>query len=303
MVYASGLELYYRHYVLHPQADPIDLSVRALQDHRPADARLLAQFVSQNPGTGNQKTAKVVIREADDELSSTRRKFDNFVKGATSGEPFDLPSMLGSLSLDLFIIGDIRDLVVQGYKELRYDQGDTIILALSAVGLATTLLPEIDWAPSMIKGFRRTGNLTEGFSRSLKKQSVNVVQTGKFSGLTSVVTDFGKAAKRLGPGPLRTVMKSLNSSADLKRISNAAAIDPTAAFAISSLIGKEGVKLISISGKNVSKLASKIKIPSRFFKIVNKGTGSISTGYLYLLVIFGTMWIVWFLTAGRKRRR
>ena len=40
--------------------------------------------------------------------------------------------------LDLFVIGDIRDLVVQGGRELNDGSGDDLILALSAVGLATT---------------------------------------------------------------------------------------------------------------------------------------------------------------------
>ena len=44
--------------------------------------------------------------------------------------------------------------------------GALVIVALSAVGLATTLAPEVDWAPSLLKAARRAGSMTEGTARS-----------------------------------------------------------------------------------------------------------------------------------------
>jgi len=283
--------------------DPVE-EVRALAaQQRWAEAKLLADFVTDNPRLGDAQAASELAKQADAALDSYWGRMRSFARGAATGEPTDGASMLGSLSLDLFVIGDIRDLAVQGWKQMRYGEGDTVILALSAIGLSTTLAPQLDWAPALMKALRRTGALTRGFTRSLKNASRSALRTGNFDALGAMVANLGRTAGNLGPGPLRGAMRSVGSADDLARVARASRVDPGGTYAIARLFGNGGVKRIGKDGRNVGRLVASMKAGSRLGKVAKKAAGSLPGSWLALLVVVSafivaaTLW-----PAGRRRR-
>lgn len=299
--YLSGLEISNRTQGnLIPAEDPVDSTLALAAEGRWAEVRMMSELIAEQPQLGDPDQAAELTVRADAELSSFWGQAERFAQGAITGEPTDLTSMLGSLSLDLFVIGDIRDLAVQGWKEANYGTGDQLILALSAIGLSTTLAPQVDWAPALLKAFRKTGALTERFTKSLTKASTEAISSGQYARLSAIVTDMGKAAQRLGPGPLRGVMRSVDSVEDLSKIASAAKIDPRGTYALTRLFGKDGVKWIKQDGTNVGALVTAIKTGSRLTKAVQKSTRAVPTAWLY--VIFAIAAIVLTLTALPRRR-
>lgn len=283
--------------------DPVD-EIRALAaEQRWAEARVLADFVTENPHLGDERAAANLSKQADAELDSYWGQVRGFARGAATGEPTDGVSMLGSLSLDLFVIGDIRDLAVQGWKEMRYGEGDTVILALSAVGLATTLAPQFDWAPALLKALKRTGALTQGFLRSLKNASRTALRTGRFDAVGKITSDVGRTARHLGPGPLRGAMRSVDSVDDLARLARASEINPKGTYAIARLFGNSGVKRISKDGRNIDRLVSTMKAGSRLGKIARKSVGTLPSSWLALLLGAAVLMVAAALWPGRRRRR
>lgn len=114
------------------------------RDGRWVEARMVAGFALSRPELGDENKARDVLLRSNEELESFKGQLKRFTYGAVPGEPTDMPSMLGSLSLDLFVLGDIRDLAVQGWKEAVDGSGDSVIPTLSAIGLTTTLAPHLD---------------------------------------------------------------------------------------------------------------------------------------------------------------
>lgn len=283
--------------------DPIDDANELAAEERWAEVKMLADFVRDHPRLGDERAAEDLSRRADMELYSFWGKMRSFARGAATGEPTDGASMLGSLSLDLFVIGDIRDLAVQGWKEMRYGEGDTVILALSAVGLTTTLAPQFDWAPALLKAFKRTGALTRGFLRSLKNASRTALKTGRFDAVGNIVTDVGRSARRLGPGPLRGAMRSVDSAEDLSKIARASEVDAKGTYAIARLFGKGGVKRISKDGKNVGALITTMKAGSRLGKIAKKSVGTLPSSWLIALLGISTLIAAALLWPRRRRNK
>ncbi|MDZ7840216.1 MAG: hypothetical protein U5R46_05270 [Gammaproteobacteria bacterium] len=269
--------------------DPLREARALAVQQRWAEARLLADFVQDNPRLGDERAAAELSRQAEARLDSYWGQVRSFGRGAATGEPTDGASMLGSLSLDLFVIGDIRDLAVQGWKEMRYGEGDTVILALSAIGLTTTLAPQFDWAPALLKALKRTGALTTGFLRSLKNASRTALKTGRFDGIGSMVNDVGRTARNLGPGPLRGAMRSVDSADDLARLARASEIQPKGTYAIARLFGNGGVKRISRDGRNVGTLVAAMKTGSRLGKIAKKSVGTLPNSWLAILLALSAL--------------
>ena len=278
--------------------DPVIEARRLAQEDRWAESKMLADFVVENPTLGDRAEAFVLAQQADEELNSFWGQAQRFAEGAATGEPTDLASMLGSLSLDLFVIGDIRDLAVQGWSEISDGSGDSLILALAAIGLTTTLAPYVDWAPALLKTLKRTGDLSGKFLASLTRIGKQALKTRKFTELSTVLTDLGTAAKRLGPGPLRGV----KSAGDLTKIARASELDAKGTYALARLFGKDGVKWISKDGNNVGVLVGSIKTGSRVTKAMHKATLTLPTLWLGVLFAVATVIVIGAVIPGRRRR-
>lgn len=65
-------------------------------------------------------------------------KASAFARGLVYGEPDDLISFAGTAVGDLFVFGDIRDLVREGSRLANGQEADTLILGLAGVGIAIT---------------------------------------------------------------------------------------------------------------------------------------------------------------------
>jgi len=263
---------------------PLEEAAALAARGRWAEAGMLAELVAEHPNLGDRAAAAALARSADLALNSFQGRMRRFAHGAASGEPTDGASLLGSLSLDLFVVGDIRDLAVQGWKEVRYGEGDTVILALSGVGLATTLAPQLDWAPALLKALKRSGALTRGFLRSLRKASRAAVRRGDFTALAGITADTGRAARHLGPGPLRGAMRAVDSAGDLARVARGSQADARGTYAIARLFGNRGVKRISSDGRNVGRLVTTMKSGSRLGKIAKKSLGGLPTSWVGILL-------------------
>ncbi|MCG6872361.1 MAG: hypothetical protein LJE84_08720 [Gammaproteobacteria bacterium] len=268
--YFSGTTLVDRHQGLVLDQDLLQRAEQLAADGDLAEARMLARFVLEHPQLGDVDAARALDARLTGELESFWGQARRFAQGAVSGEPRDTASLLGTLSLDLFVIGDIRDLVVQGGRELNDGSGDDLILALSAVGLVTTLLPEVDWAPALMKAFRRAGAFSARFLHTLKGMARTALKQRRFGKLRRVAEDFGKTVSRLGPGPAMGVMKNVDKTGDLARVARAAARDPVGTYVLGSRFGRKGIGRLAADGGNVTRLVNTIKVSARLGKAGSK---------------------------------
>src|SRR6185369_2450802 len=99
------------------------------------------------------------------------------------------------IAADLFVVGDVRDLLIQGGRYVMDGETDPVILLLSGVGLATTLAPEVDWVPSLLKIAKKAGKMTRGMEEFIKV----AVKGRRLREVESVMADVGSIAKRASP--------------------------------------------------------------------------------------------------------
>src|SRR5207253_4444095 len=102
-------------------------------------------------------TEETAIRN---EQESLLRKGKELLRGALVGEGNSLESLIGAVAADMFVVGDVRDLVIQGGRLAVDGESDELILALSAVGVLTTVMPEVDWIAAFLKVAKKAGSLS-----------------------------------------------------------------------------------------------------------------------------------------------
>jgi hypothetical protein len=130
---SSALALYLEYY---EDFDPVQMAIELKNDNKRDQALDVIEFSKEN-NIGDQKALEDLHKKY--QYSMKEKAGDLFWHGAVKGNVFNTYSGIGCIGADLAIIGDIRDLVKQGYYYSTGKDVDWVVAALSAIGLGTTV--------------------------------------------------------------------------------------------------------------------------------------------------------------------
>lgn len=151
-----------------------------------------------------------------DERDDWRRRLADAGAGALTGTGNTAEALAGAVVADLFVFGDIRDLVVQGSKGLQGQEVDEVIVGLSAVGIALTAAPAFDLGTALLKFARRAGAMTEAFARQVASLARQAMGSRSVLPLAEVAEDTAKLGKRAEPAATIAILKNVDDAAALK---------------------------------------------------------------------------------------
>ena len=108
-----------------------------------------------------------------------------FATGLVTGNADDVASLSGTVAGDLFVFGDIRDVVREGKHLAMGEDTDRLVLGLAAAGLAVTAATYVSVggaAPvraglTLVKDARKVGRLGEGLTQWAGRSAREVVDT------------------------------------------------------------------------------------------------------------------------------
>src|SRR5437763_967612 len=146
---------------------------------------------------------------------------------------------------DLFVFGDVRDIVREGWHGMRGEEVDKVVLGLAGTGIAVTagvyasagLAAPARAGLSVIKAAKRTEHIGLPLLRLLKLE--------KREKLVAFVSDLGKVQQRTS---MRGALDSLKLAAhpkDVARLASLAAVKGTKTRAIVKLLGRGAIFLTS----------------------------------------------------------
>lgn len=204
----------------------------------------------------------------------TARNTGSFVTGFVTGTGDDAPAFMGAVASDLTVIGDIRDIGSEGTKLVRGEEYSTMILGLSVVGLAATTATVATGGAglparvgvSILKVARKAGTITTGFARDVTRllqeamnfdklgdtlRAVDLADTAatrraissyadgvSMARVTPVLDDVAALERAAGPAESVRLMRYVESTEDLARVSK-----------MSGKLGTKTRGIIDITGK------------------------------------------------------
>src|SRR5262245_29984437 len=202
-----------------------------------------------------------------------------FVRGLITGEPDDLASLAGTVTGDLFVLGDARDALREGVRLARGEDADELILGLACVGLAVTAATYASLGVgtparvglSVVKAARRTGRMGAKLSGAVVhavKESVDAaavrqaftraalvrpalavraareaVKVEKAGGLLHLVRDIGRVQAKAGSRAAMDGLRVADSPKDVARLARLAEAKGTKTRAIIKLAGRGAIML------------------------------------------------------------
>src|SRR2546421_10389364 len=187
--------------LLSTQDDPAELSDLQIDSALRENPAVVAQNIEAALACGDAELANSFVELArdrnitlDDELS--RRVADavvaenspshfarRFATGLVTGNADDVASLSGTVAGDLFVFGDIRDVVREGKHLTMGEDTDRLILGLATAGLAVTAATYVSVggaAPvraglTLVKDARKVGRLGEGLTQWAGRSARQIV--------------------------------------------------------------------------------------------------------------------------------
>src|SRR6478752_1642715 len=125
------------------------------------------------------------VGDAVREQGSTSHFAKRFATGLVTGTADDVASLSGTVAGDLFVFGDIRDVVREGKHLVMGEDTDRLILGLAAAGLVVTAATYVTVggvAPvraglTLVKDARKVGRLGEGLTQWAGRSARGIVDT------------------------------------------------------------------------------------------------------------------------------
>ncbi len=108
-------------------------------------------------------------RSLAERAGSAEYRLAEAARGALTGTGASTPAITAALVTDLFVFGDVRDLVIQTARYARGEAVDPVIVALSGLGLGLTVAPAVDAGTALLKLARRQGMISRRMGRAMRQ--------------------------------------------------------------------------------------------------------------------------------------
>jgi hypothetical protein len=201
-----------------------------------------ARHVPLDPALADAVTAAAA------DAATLRHKAVSFARGLVTGVPDDTAALGGTMLGDLFVFGDVRDVVREGAHLATGQATDKVLLGLASAGLAVTAATYMtagEAAParaglSLLKVARKTGRLDEKFMR----EAVMVERGGR---LLDVASDVGRVERAAGWRAAAHGLKVAEEPADVARVAKLAEKEGSRTRAILKVAGRSAIMLAAFS--------------------------------------------------------
>ena len=253
------------------------------------DADLADSFVSlareKNIPVSDQLLKRVSDTVAEQSSSSHYAK--RFVTGLVTGEADDVASLSGTVAGDLFVFGDIRDVVREGKHLAMGEDTDHLVLGLATAGLAVTAATYVSVGGALpvragltlVKDARKVGRLGEGLTRWAGRSAREMVDTPmlqhavasgsvlrpgqtmtaikaafraeKAGALVRLAKDIGRVGEKAGIRAAQDTLKIAESPKDVARAARLAESKGSQIRAILKVLGR-GALLLAAGAFNLT---------------------------------------------------
>src|SRR5277367_5288414 len=219
------------------------------------------------------------VSEAVREESSASHFAKRFATGLVTGNADDAGSLSGTVAGDLFVFGDVRDIVRESKHLVMGEDTDRLVLGLATAGLAVTVATYVSVggvAPvraglTLVKDARKVGRLGEGLTEWAGRSAREVVDTSvlenavssaavtrptqtvsaitaafraeKAGGLVRLAKDVGRVSEKAGARGALDTLKIAEGPEDVARAARLAEASGGKTRAILKLLGRGALLL------------------------------------------------------------
>lgn len=228
--------------------DPIPHTTALIAKEKYADAyEYLNYFMAFEYVKNNPKSQKL-LSHIEEKRDSLRYQSEKVLEGLSTGTSDELLGQASAIGSDFFVLGDIRDLAIEATHYVRDEEVDSLLVALSGIGLVATAgtlfsrgsTAVVKTGVSVLKLAQKSKRIPFWLHAFLIKESKHISKTKNIASLTPLFTTLHLMHKQTSLAQTLKLLSHSRSFKELKKLSK-----------LSKHYGKETATLLRLSNKQI----------------------------------------------------
>ena len=272
LILLSATVLYQKHtYAYHTliHVNPLPHTKTLIEAEKYADAQEYLSYFIQFDYVQHMPEAKSLLDKIKEKRASLSYRSTKIAEGISTGTSDELSGQLSAIGSDFFVIGDLRDLAIEGEHYYHDEKVDTVLVSLSTIGLVATVSTFFTFGGSSVaksgvsalKLGHKSNLIPPWLSLYVVKESKNIRKTKKLSSIKPLFKSLDTLRKEVG---LKDALKLLSRTSNMKELQGMTKL--------SKRYGKESLTLVDLSRK-------KLLIHANRFNQYNKNTVKVASTY------------------------
>jgi len=238
--------------------DPMPKTWELIKEKKYADAdEYLSYFIQFDYVKENPKAVELsnALKEKRD---SYEYKKEKLIEGVIEGKSDENIGKVSAIASDFLVVGDIRDLFIQGSNYINDEKVDSVVVALSSLGLVATIstiytlgaTTPAKSSISILKYGKKVNKIPNWLSKTIIKEAKISKETKSLSNVKKILEPIYSLYKRVGLKRSLNILKETKNLTELKGV-----------LKISKRFGKSSSQLIKVTGvKSIKSINSMQKV-------------------------------------------
>jgi len=226
------------------QVDPLPFTQNLISQEKYAESYEYLSYFMQFEYMQNNVKAHKMLQKISDIRSSVEYQSQKIAEGIRTGTSDELIGQVSAIGSDFFLIGDIRDLALEGTHYFKNEEVDVVLISLSTIGLVASVTTFFTLGStaftksgvSMLKLAHKSKRIPLWLSGYLIKQSKKIRKTKDISSLKPLFTHLETIHNKIG---LNNTLNLLSQTKDFKSLIKISHL--------SQRYGKDSTMLIKLS--------------------------------------------------------
>jgi len=253
-----------------PPTDYLSIEQKFVADGDYGAVINLGDFIKENPDLPQAKEIIALRDRAEQEYNSWWSRSMRLASGFLTGNTDSSQGMIGDFAANFLVYGNVRDLAKQSYNKVTGQPVDRLVVALSTVGLvadvATYFPPTIEeGAPaeagfSLLKALKRAGAMTTDFAEKVIALAKGARTAEHMKELAACTTDVVKLYHRVPEGSIGYVMREVNTTEELEKVTKIAETAPKEVALVSTLADSDGLSELKAADASKESLTTYLRV-------------------------------------------
>jgi hypothetical protein len=229
------------------QTDPLPYTKELIQQRKYAQAQEYLDYFIAYPYVNKNPESRKLLQEIKEKRNSYSYQREKFIEGVMKGKSDEDIGKASAIASDFLVIGDIRDLSIEGSHYYNDKKVDKVVVALSSLGLIATIstiytlgaTTPIKTSISLLKYAKRVNKLPKWLNHTLIKQAKIAKKNYSVKSIEELLKPIDKLYKKIGLNQTLELLKNTKSFKDLKYLTH-----------FSSRFNRKSPILLKISNQN-----------------------------------------------------
>lgn len=272
IIVLSGTLLYQKHtYAYHTlvRVDPLPHTKELISQNHYIDAQEYLEYFIQFDYVYRVPEAQKLLIDIKTKRESLAYRSAKVYEGLSTGTSDEVEGQLSAIGSDFFLIGDLRDLAIEGEHYYHDEKVDTVLVSLSTIGLVASVSTFFTFggssvaksAVSTLKMSHKSNLIPPWLNLTLVKEAKAIRKTKSLSNIKPLFKNLDTIRHEVGLKNTLKLLSHTNNMKELKSIST-----------LTKRYGKETTTLLNLSNK-------KLLTHADTFKQYEKSTVKVASTY------------------------